>query len=268
MDIPEVKRVSAVKRDHLARLAKEGKRPDGRGPDEYRPIKIERNVIKKAEGSARVKIGNTMVLAGIKLEVGEPYPDSPEEGAMSTSAELPPLASPEFEPGPPSGEAIEVARVVDRGIRESNAIDLSKLCIKEGEKVWLIYVDIYVLNHDGNLIDASALAALGALLNARFPKVEDEKIVYGELTNEKLPIRKLPICCTFAKIGNRFLIDPCLREEVAMDVGLSVTTTSGGKVNALQKLGKNTGLREDEISKCVEMAIRKGRELRQLFKKV
>ncbi|RLG18205.1 RNA-binding protein, partial [Nanoarchaeota archaeon] len=192
----------------------------------------------------------------------------PDEGAFIVNTEFAPIASPEFEPGPPSGEAIEVARVVDRGIRESNAIDLSKLCIKEGEKVWLIYVDIYVLNHDGNLIDASALAALGALLNARFPKVEDEKIVYGELTNEKLPIRKLPICCTFAKIGNRFLIDPCLREEVAMDVGLSVTTTSGGKVNALQKLGKNTGLREDEISKCVEMAIRKGRELRQLFKKV
>lgn len=68
MEIPEVKRVSAIKKDYLARLAKEKKRPDGRSADEYRPIKIERNIIKKAEGSARVKIGNTMVLAGIKLD--------------------------------------------------------------------------------------------------------------------------------------------------------------------------------------------------------
>jgi len=137
MDIPEVKRISAVKKDYLIKLAKQGKRADGREFDEYRKITIERNIIKKAEGSARVKIGNTMVLAGIKLDIGEPYPDSPEEGAMSTSVELPPLASPDFEPGPPKPDAIEIARVIDRGIRESKYIKLDKLVVEPGKKYGL-----------------------------------------------------------------------------------------------------------------------------------
>jgi len=254
--------------EYVVDLVNKGMRIDGRKFLQYRPVKIEFDVSKNAEGSALVTLGETKVVAGVKMEIGEPYPDKPDEGAFIVNTEFTPIASPEFEPGPPSEKAIEAARVVDRGIRESGAIDLKKLCIKAGEKVWLIYIDIYVLNHDGNLIDSSALAAIGALLNARFPKVENDKIVYGELTNEKLPIIKLPICCTFAKIGDKFLLDPCLREELAMEVGLSVTTNEDGKINALQKLGESGGLNEDDILKCVEVAIKKGKELRQLFKKV
>ena len=58
----------AIKRDYLANLAEQGKRADGRRLDEYRNIEIETNVVSKAEGSARVKIGNTQVIAGIKMQ--------------------------------------------------------------------------------------------------------------------------------------------------------------------------------------------------------
>ena len=105
-------------------------------------------LISKAEGSARVKLGKTQVVAGIKMDIGEPYPDSPEKGVMMTAAELIPLASPDFEAGPPREDAIELARVVDRGIRESEVIELDKLCIEPGEIIWMVFMSIsYQENH-------------------------------------------------------------------------------------------------------------------------
>src|SRR5256885_15007784 len=102
-------------REHIARLAASGKRTDGRRFDEPRPLVIQKNYIKNAEGSARVQLGNTDVLGGVKIDVGEPYRDTPNQGVLSTSAELIPLASPTFELGPPSPTAIEIARAEDAG---------------------------------------------------------------------------------------------------------------------------------------------------------
>ena len=124
------------------------KRLDGRGLTDYRPIQIETGIIEKAEGSARVRLGKTEVMVGIKIDIGEPYSDRPNEGVLTTSAEFVPLASPEFEAGPPGEDSVELARVVDRGIRESKAIDLEKLCVIPGKKVFIVFIDIYVLNHD------------------------------------------------------------------------------------------------------------------------
>src|SRR2546427_871780 len=116
-------------REHIARLAASGKRTDGRRFDEPRPLVVQKNYIKNAEGSARVQLGNTDVLVGVKIDVGEPYPDTPNQGVLSTSAELIPMASPNFEAGPPSPTAIELARVADRGIREAKDGSGGKLWI-------------------------------------------------------------------------------------------------------------------------------------------
>ncbi len=68
---------------HVVKLLNAGKRMDGRGLLDYRkPIDIEQDILKTAEGSARVKIGKTEVIAGVKLEVGTPYPDTPDEGTI------------------------------------------------------------------------------------------------------------------------------------------------------------------------------------------
>ena len=142
-------------------------RLDGRKFDEFRkPVEISYDVSNKAEGSARVKIGKTEVIAGVKMDVGKPYADSSDKGNLMVGAERLPVSNPEFLPGPPNAQTIELARIIDRGIRESGMIDLKKLCIKEGELVWNIIIDIYTINDDGNLIDASALAAIAALKNA------------------------------------------------------------------------------------------------------
>ena len=164
--------ITKVRLKQIEQLLEKGKRIDDRGSTDYREISIEQGVIEKAEGSARVLLGKTQVLVGVKVETGEPFPDTPNEGVMTVNAELVPLASPTFEPGPPDENSIELARVVDRGIRESHSIDTEKLCIESGKKVFVVFVDVYVLNHDGNLIDASAIAAIAALMNTKMPNYE------------------------------------------------------------------------------------------------
>ena len=171
--------VPEITRRSITRLINDGKRADGRAFDERRDIFIEPNVIDKAEGSARVRLGDTQVIVGVKPTIGEPFGDTPNLGVLMTNCELLPMAAPGFEPGPPSPESIELARVVDRGIRESELVDLEKLCIEEGKKVWMLFIDLHVIDYDGNLFDASNLAVMAALMNTKLPVAEyiDDEVV-------------------------------------------------------------------------------------------
>jgi exosome complex component RRP42 len=253
-----------LRRDYITKLIAEDKRVDGRSFEDYRPVSITKDYVKeKSEGSAYVELGNTKVLVGISMDVATPYADTPKSGVLATGTELRPIASPDFEIGPPREDAIELARVVDRGIRESGMIDLDKLYIgkdKAGEdKVWAVFVDIHALDYDGNLIDAATIAAVTALLNSRLPKYEDDKVVRGEW-KDRLPTTCTPVACTMSKITNKILIDPNQDEEYAMDVRLTVTTTD--TINAMQKGGSGT-LTMDEVEGCVDLAFKKAGELRK-----
>jgi len=253
--------VPSIKRDYLVKLANNGKRADGRRFDEYRKIEIETDVVKKAEGSAKVRIGNTQVLAGVKMDIGEPYPDSPDEGVMTTAAELIPLASPDFEAGPPQEDAIELARVVDRGIRESEVIELDKLCIEPGEKVWIVFIDIHILDYDGNLFDAASLASLAALMTARVPA---ERFELGE--DYSLPLREPPVSCTSVKFNNVVVMDPSLDEEEIAEARLTVATDKNGDIRAMQK-GLTGSFTVDEIKKVIKDSIDNGKKIRELLYK-
>lgn len=256
-----------VKQKQIAQLMSKGKRLDGRELNEYREIKVEMGLIEKAEGSARVLLGKTEVLVGVKVEVGEPFTDTPNEGVLTVNAELVPLASPTFEPGPPDENSIELARVVDRGIRESKAINLEKLCLEPGKKVIVVFIDVYVLNHDGNLIDASALAALAALINTKMFKYELEE---GEVKVKPgyipLPMQNYPIAITFAKMNDKLAVDPWLEEEQVMDSRLTITIEKDGKICAIQKGG--TGyFTTEQILEVAKIAKEKASEIRKLLVK-
>lgn len=251
----------------IENLLKNGKRIDGRKFDEFREIRVETNLIKKAEGSALVSIGNTKVLAGVKLEISEPFKDNPNEGILIVNAEFSPIASPEFEPGPPDENSIELARVVDRGIRESKFINLEKLCIKEGEKVYGTFVDIHILNNDGNLIDASFLASIFALKNTKIPKYDMEKdeIIRGEYIGN-LEVNNFPVMITICEFNGNYLIDPNYDEEKLIENKISVCSTEQDKITALQKQGSKS-FDFDEVERILSLAIEKGKEIRKGFSK-
>jgi exosome complex component RRP42 len=260
--------VVRVKKKRIVELLANGKREDERGLTDYRKIELESGVIERAEGSARVRLGKTEVVVGVKIATGTPFSDVPGKGVLTVNAELVPLASPSFEPGPPGEDAVELARVVDRGIRESKAIDLEKLCVEPGKLVFVIFIDVYVLNHDGNLIDASAMAALAALINTKMFKytVEDGKIV-KKPGYTPLPIINYPIAVTFAKIGDKLILDTELDEEQVMDARLTMTMDKDGKICAIQKGGGSGYFTTEEISEATKIALKKTEELRKIVVK-
>ena len=233
---------NAKNTEYLAKLLDKDLRGDGRKPFEYRKLSIKTNVVSQANGSARVKLGDTEVLVGVKIGVGKPFPDSPEEGVLMVNNELSPIAADNFETGPPTPASIELARVIDRTIRESGTIDTSKLCITPKEAVWMVFIDMTPINNDGNLFDAGLIGAIAALKSAKLPKYDkkEDKVNHRELTNEKLPITEEPILCTFGKISNKFVVDTTDDEEKAMNTRISIGISKNGNVCAMQKGGEGT----------------------------
>lgn len=254
------------KQQMLDSMAK-GKRIDGRAFDEQRPLEIEIDVIKKANGSARVRLGNSEVIAGVKVDTGEPFEGLENKGALIVSAEVLPTASPHVEPGPPDEEVIELARVVDRGVRESETVDLEKLVLVEGKVVYTIFVDCSVLNADGNLFDATSYATVAAILTAKIPvlEIQDGKVVDTGKTMP-MPVTTIPISITQVRIGDAVLVDPTAEEEGAMDARITITTSDEGYC-ALQK-GYTGSFTIEQIKKAAETARIKGEEVRAKMKEI
>jgi exosome complex component RRP42 len=239
-----------------------GKRLDGRNLDEIRPIEIEVGLIRKANGSARVRLGNSEVVAGVKVETGEPFEGLENKGALILSAEVLPTASPYIEPGPPDEETVELARVVDRGIRESEMLNLTKLVLIPGEIVYVIFVDCSVINADGNLFDATSYAAVSALMNSKLPvfEIQDKKVVD---TGEKQdpPLTTLPVSITAVRISESVILDPTAEEEACMDARITITTNSDHNFAAVQK-GSTGIFTVEQLKRAAATARIKGEEIR------
>jgi exosome complex component RRP42 len=252
-----------VKANHIKSMVAAGEREDGRDLKTFRPIKVSVGMLKNAEGSAQVQIGNTTILAGVKLDIEEPMEDTPNQGNLIMSGELLPLASEKYETGPPSPSAIEFGRVVDRGIRHGNCIDLTSLFIEEG-KVWTVFIDLYVINSDGNLFDAGTMAAMAALMNTKVPAVKDGLAVRTERTTP-LKINNIVTSTTFAKIKDKLLLDPDGDEEMAADCRLTIATDEE-KVRSMQK-GLRGGIFKAEIEQMLDVSFNKHKELKDILTK-
>lgn len=254
-----IKRViSTIEKNYILSNLKKGERIDGRGLWDYRDWTVKCDVIASAEGSSEVTLGDTKVITGLKYEIGPPFPDLPNEGVCTFMAELLPLASPLFERGPPDEQSIELARVVDRGIRHADCVQTKKLCIKENEMVYILFVDIYVINYSGNLIDAGGISALGTLISSHIPEgkwVDGDVEWTGNYINGETIVNELPMVITYGKIGDVVFLDPSLPEELVCDGMLSISVTEN-KIASIQKSGSATFSIED-----IEMLVKKSMEI-------
>ncbi|MBN28683.1 MAG: RNA-binding protein [Euryarchaeota archaeon] len=251
--------VPKLLRAHLSDLAANNARIDGRSQWEGRNLEVEHSVLPRAEGSARVRMGDTIVLAGVKFQIMQPYPDRPNQGGLMCSADVRPIAGRNWEAGPPSPEAIELGRVVDRGIRESGCIDVDSLCIIPGEKAWQVILDLFAVSDDGNLFDAFALAGIAALRNATVPA---ERFEVGE--DYALPVSKTPIMCSYHKVGGRFVYDACSREELGGDERIHITLGDDDNVHSLQK-GLKGIFSAEEFAEIMTNAQERTKELRKIL---
>ena len=264
MDIRRI--ISKIEKDYIISNLRKEERIDGRGLWEYREFQIKNDIIASAEGSADVSLGDTKIITGLKYEVGEPFPDLPNEGVCTVMAELLPLASPLFERGPPDEQSIELARVVDRGIRHADCVQTKKLCIKEEELVYILFVDMYVINYAGNLIDAGGVSALTTLISAHIPEGvwnEDKREAdwTGKYLTGKDIVNELPFVVTYGKIDDIVFLDPSLPEELVCDGKISVSVTEE-KITSIQKSGAAT-FSIDEIKSLGEKSLEIGKKLRK-----
>jgi len=259
--------VERLRKTQIVEFLSKGKRLDGRGLLDFRPIKIETGIIEKANGSARVQIGNTQVMAGVKIDVGDPFPDTPEMGLLIVNVEVLPLSSAYAEPGPPDEDAIELARVVDRGIRESKMVDLSKLVLIPGKKVLAIFVDVDILDTDGNLFDAASYATVASIATSIMPKFSVGENGQIKKEDESVPLQTdcIPVSITLAKINSEFLVDPTSEEEAVMDARITFTYDDDGNIRAGQK-GQPGTLAFDQVKLAVNIGKSKAKEIREIIK--
>lgn len=247
-------------------------RIDGRRPFDFRRISIK---FGREDGSSEVQLGQTHVMGFVTGQLIQPYRDRPNEGTLSIYTEFSPMADPSFEAGRPGEAAVELGRVIDRGLRESRAVDMESLCVLAGKLVWSIRIDLHIIDNGGNLIDAANIAALAALLTFRRPECsfggEDgqELIVHPPEVREPLPliVHHLPIAVTFAIIGNEniMVIDPTHSEEAVMGGRMTATLNTNGDVCAIQKAG-GEGIIQSVIMQCLRIASVKAADITSKIK--
>jgi len=259
--------IDKLKRSKILDLLQEGKRIDDRALDEPRPLVIDTGVIPHANGSARVRLGDTEIVSGIKVQPDRPFPDMGDKGIFMCTAEILPLAHPSAETGPPQPDVIELARVVDRGIRESGMIDLSQFVLEKDKSVIGLFADSVVTDHDGNLFDACSYASVAAIITSKIPKWEmkDDIPVLIENQESDAPITTIPISVTMGRIGEFIIVDPNIDEWGCLDARITITTNSDGNMVALQKGGAD-GFSFEQLVKCSELSITCGKKIREIIK--
>ncbi|XP_062103650.1 exosome complex component RRP45A-like [Humulus lupulus] len=136
-------------------------RVDSHHPFDYRNLII---TFGKEDGSTEVQLGQTHVMGFVTGQMVQPYHDRSNEGLLSIFTEFSPMVDPSFEPGRPSEAAVELVRIVDRGLRESKAVDTKSFCVLPGKLVWAIRIDLHILDNGGNLVDTANIAALAGLM--------------------------------------------------------------------------------------------------------
>ncbi|KAL1215017.1 Exosome complex component RRP45B [Cardamine amara subsp. amara] len=235
-------------------------RVDGRGLYDYRKLTIK---FGKEYGSSEVQLGQTHVMGFVTAQLVQPYKDRPNEGSLSIFTEFSPMADPSFEPGRPGESAVELGRIIDRGLRESRAVDTESLCVLAGKMVWSVRIDLHILDNGGNLVDAANIAALAALMTFRRPDCtvggenSQEVIIHSLEEREPLPliIHHLPIAFTFGFFnkGNIVVMDPTYVEEEVMCGRMTVTVNANGDICAIQKPGEE-GVNQSVILHCLRLA--------------
>eukprot|EP01130_Rhizamoeba_saxonica_P010899 TRINITY_DN4495_c0_g1_i1.p1 TRINITY_DN4495_c0_g1~~TRINITY_DN4495_c0_g1_i1.p1 ORF type:complete len:266 (+),score=46.71 TRINITY_DN4495_c0_g1_i1:23-820(+) len=232
-----------------------GIRPDGRTTTQSRPLEIHKNSISSAEGSSFVKIGNTFVNCGIKAEIGIPPAD--QEPVLAINVELLPICSKNIRPGKPTDQAQYLSSTLNSLC--GNIISREELLI-ENESLplsWFLYVDVYCLNYDGNLLDASLLSVLAALESVSLPSISvtlEGNIVVAEGKSSMLNLQKYPVASTFATLEEYVITDPTFEEEELMSGSFTIVYDQNNKLCSVLKSGGSI-VSDEVLQKCMKLSL-------------
>ncbi|XP_053688386.1 exosome complex component RRP43-like [Sabethes cyaneus] len=269
MDLKTYKKIHPVKyyKDHIENNI----RPDGREIGDLRPLAINFDSIKTADGSAIVKIGNTTVVCGIKAELAPPKATEPESGFLIPNIEISPLSSPKYRPGPPCEEAQVYTCSLADAILNSGCVNLKDLCITKEKLAWALYCDLICLDHDGCVFDASVVALVAALHTVKLPQLQhnadtDEREVLEGEDRVSLRLSSIPVTTSFAVFCGTIIADPTAEEEALATSTITITICD----STLSYINKSGGdpLEQQLLDQCIENAMKREKSVRSLIRKM
>lgn len=263
----------------LERHLGESVRIDARRLREARPTTVALGAVSSAHGSALVRLGDTAMLASVKLEVMSPPAEHSDEGSVAVEFHMPPICSPLVRPGRSAEVAPVISKALEDVLMSSGMLNLKDLCLITGKASWLAYLDIYCLNADGSLFDAALISAVAAFTHLEIPLVsvgDDGRLftVGGndgknkfELVNRekrKLTLGDIPLSLTCALHKDSILADPTSEEESIIETYVTVVVDSSDRLVSLQKVG-GAVTSMATIKECISWAKERRQNLREIL---
>lgn len=222
-------------------------RLDGRSCFDIRQTKVLAGVVSSCNGSSQIRSKNCNITVGVKVEVGVPNQDEPDMGIVEINVDCSANASPKFEGRGGQDLAQELVFILSNAIIPS--IDRKALCISEGHKVWVVYIDVLVLECScvSQLLDLSSQGIKAALANTLVPKlIADEEdandFVLSAEQEEYNPIdaMNLPILLTLTRIHDQYVADVTEEEAAAGIARFSLAFDSKGRLSYSKKSGSGS----------------------------
>ncbi|MCX6602997.1 MAG: ribonuclease PH [Acidobacteria bacterium] len=230
---------------------------DARLTDQMRPVTIEPNYLKTAEGSALIRVGNTMVLCTASVEATvPPFLRGSGKGWVTAEYAMLPRATStrtprEVKKGREGGRTMEIQRLIGRSLR--SVVDLTVL----GERSVLIDCD--VLQADGGTRTASITGAFVALGLAM------QKLVAGGMV-KKNPLRHYVAATSVGVVDGVPMLDLCYEEDSAAGVDMNIVMTSGGRFVELQATAEQEDFGDDHLAALIALGRQGVKDLIELQK--
>ncbi len=226
-------------------------RPDGRAPDEMRPIKITPNYLSYAEGSALIEMGETRVLCAVTLEEKTPQ-FLKDKGSGWVTAEYAMLPRSTLtrssRSSTPNGRSQEIQRLIGRSLRAIT--DLNAL----GERTFTIDCD--VIQADGGTRTASITGAYVALYIAL------EKLVRMAVL-PRMPFKGQVAATSVGIVNRQMLLDLCYEEDSQAEVDFNVVMTDKGEFVEIQGTAEAVPFPRPTVDALINLAEKGIRQLHQ-----
>ncbi len=219
-------------------------RPDGREPDQVRPITIEPDFIRYPEGSVLYRAGDTVVLCNASvLDRTPPFLRGSGEGWVTAEYAMLPRATDtrserEVNRGRPSGRSQEIQRLVGRSLRA--AVRREEL----GERT--IAIDCDVLQADGSTRTASISGGWIALAIALARMYEQGLLNEWPLTNQIVGV-------AVGLVGGEARADLDYGEDFDCDVDLNLVFTGDGRLIEVQGTAEGEPFSRDQLDTLLDI---------------
>lgn len=220
-------------------------RPDGRADHELRPVRLTVQVMKFAEGSCLIELGDTRVITTVTVEDRvPPFLRGTGQGWVTAEYAMLPRATAERTPressrGRVAGRTHEIQRLVGRSLR--SVVDLKQL----GERT--LWIDCDVLQADGGTRTASITGAYVALCYALQYLREKEGW-------DRLPIYDFVAAISVGLVDGRAVLDLVYDEDSRAEVDMNVVMTGSGRLVEVQGTGEGRSFTFDEMNRLLKLA--------------